>query len=69
MIAYLLFTAELKVLASLQRHLVLEFACGTFQPEDNLLGRLCLLVEHRFCLTTVTRLLTVVSALTFSRRK
>ena len=39
------------------------FADRALETEDDLLRRLCLLVEHRLRLTTVTRLLTVVTPL------
>lgn len=60
----LLVTTELEVLASLQRKLSLGLADNALQSDDNLLGGLSLLVENLLGLTTVTTLLTVVSALT-----
>lgn len=52
------------MLASLEGQLLLGLARGAFESEDNLLGRLGLLVENRLGLTTVTGLLAVVSTLT-----
>ena len=52
------------LLAALERHLHLVLADGALKTEDDLLGRLCLLVEDGLGLTTVTGLLAVVSALT-----
>jgi hypothetical protein len=42
---------------------------GTFKTEDNLLGSLSLLVENGLGLTTITRLLTVVTSLTLSKQR
>lgn len=55
---------ELEVLATLQRELSLGLALDAFQPQDDLLGGLGLLVEDRLGLTTVTALLAVVTTLT-----
>ena len=55
---------KLEVLAALQRQLQLSLAGNTFQSQDDLLRRLSLLVEHGLGLTTVTRLLAVVTTLT-----
>ena len=51
------------LLAALEGHLHLVLADGALQTEDDLLGRLCLLVEDGLGLTTVTGLLAVVTAL------
>lgn len=52
------------MLATLQRELSLGLALDAFQPQDDLLGGLGLLVEDRLGLTTVTALLAVVTTLT-----
>ena len=54
---------QLEVLASLQRQLCLCLACCALQSQYHFLGCLCLLLEHGFCLTTITGLLAVVSSL------
>lgn len=59
----LLVSTELEVLASFERHLHLVLAYGALESEHDLLGRLGLLVEHRLGLTSVSRLLSVVSSL------
>jgi len=59
----LLLTTKLEVLAALQRQLHFVFAHRAFQPENDLLRCFSLLVEDRLCLTTVTRLLPVVTTL------
>ena len=51
------------LLAALERHLHLVLADGALETENDLLGRLRLLVEDGLGLTTVTRLLTVVTTL------
>ena len=51
------------LLAALEGHLHLVLADGALQTEYDLLGRLRLLVEDGLGLTTVTGLLTVVTAL------
>jgi hypothetical protein len=50
----LLVTAELEVLATLEGHLHLVLADGALETEDNLLGRLGLLVENGLGLSSVT---------------
>lgn len=60
----LLVTAQLEVLASLERQLRLGLALCALQSQHNLLGGLSLLVEDRLGLTTVTGLLAIVTALT-----
>lgn len=55
---------KLEVLATLEGELSLGLALGALQSEHDLLGGLCLLVEDRLGLTTVTGLLTVVTTLT-----
>lgn len=62
----LLVTTQLKVLASLQGELMLVLASGAFETQHNLLRRLGLLVKNGFGLTTVSRLLSVVTTLTLS---
>ena len=47
---------QLKVLASLERHLGLVLARRALETQDNLLCGLCLLVEDGLCLTSVSRL-------------
>lgn len=54
---------KLKVLASLQGKLGFGLALYALQSQYNLLRRLGLLVKDWLCLTTVTGLLSVVSAL------
>lgn len=51
------------MLTPLERELLLGLARGALQPQDDLLGGLRLLVEDGLGLTTVTRLLAVVSSL------
>jgi len=58
-----LVTTEFKVLASLQGQLQLRLAGNTFQSQHNLLCSLGLLVENGLGLTTITRLLAVVTSL------
>ena len=60
---------QFKVLASLQSQLTLVFAGNTFQTQHNLLCSLGLLVEHWLCLTTVSRLLAVVTSLSLSEQR
>lgn len=55
---------QLKVLAALQRQLLLGLAGGALETQHDLLGRLGLLVEDGLGLTTITALLSVVTALT-----
>jgi hypothetical protein len=50
----LLVTTKLEVLAALESHLHLVLADGALEPEDDLLGRLGLLVEDGLGLTTVS---------------
>lgn len=52
------------MLASLKGQLCLGLAGGALQSQDDLLGGLGLLVEDGLGLTTVTRLLAVVTTLT-----
>ena len=51
------------LLAALEGHLHLVLADGALKTEDDLLCRLCLLVEDGLGLTTVSGLLAVVTAL------
>jgi hypothetical protein len=54
------------VLAALESGLVHGLALGALELEGNLLGGLGLLVENGLGLTTITRLLAIVTALTLS---
>lgn len=60
---------QFKVLASLQGQLALGLALDALQSQDNLLGGLGLLVEDGLGLTTVTALLSVVTALTLREQR
>lgn len=57
------------MLATLQSQLRLGLALDAFQSQNDLLGGLGLLVEDRLGLTTITGLLTVVSALSLSEQR
>jgi hypothetical protein len=57
------------VLASLQGQLALGLALDALQAQHDLLGGLGLLVEDGLCLTTVTGLLAVVSALSLGEQR
>jgi hypothetical protein len=57
------------VLASLQRQLRLRLAVRALQSQHDLLRGLCFLVEHRLRLTTVTRLLTIVTTLSLCEER
>ena len=61
--ADLLLVSQLEVLAALQDVLDDGLARAALQLQDDLLGRLSLLVEDGLGLTTETRLLPVVTAL------
>lgn len=52
------------MLAALESELCLGLALCALESQNDLLGGLCLLVEDRLGLTTVTGLLTVVTTLT-----
>lgn len=65
----LLVTTELEVLASLQRQLELGLALDALQSQHDLLGSLGLLVEDGLGLTTITRLLAVVTSLSLSEQR
>lgn len=52
------------MLAALEGELCLGLALCALESQDDLLGGLCLLVEDRLGLTTVTGLLSVVTTLT-----
>jgi len=65
----LLVTAELKVLASLERQLSLGLAVCALESQHDLLGRLCLFVEHGLRLTSVSGLLAVVTALSLREER
>lgn len=56
------------MLATLESELSLGLAVGALKTEDNLLGGLGLLVEDWLGLTTVTRLLSVVTTLTLGEK-
>lgn len=60
---------QLEVLASLQGQLRLGLALDALQSQDDLLGSLGLLVEDRLGLTTITALLSVVTALTLGEQR
>lgn len=60
---------QLKVLASLQGQLALGLALDALQSQDDLLGGLGLLVENGLGLTTITALLSVVTALTLGEQR
>jgi hypothetical protein len=64
--AGLLLIVQLEVLGALEDDLTDGLATRALKLEHDLLGRLGLLVEDRLSLTTVTRLLTVVTSLTAS---
>lgn len=57
------------MLASLQRQLALGLALDALQPQHDLLGSLGLLVEDGLGLTTITGLLSVVTALTLREQR
>lgn len=65
----LLVTTQLEVLASLQGQLALGLALDALQSQDDLLGGLGLLVEDGLGLTTITALLSVVTALTLGEQR
>lgn len=56
------------MLATLQCQLCLGLACNTLQSQHNLLCRLGLLVENWLSLTSVTRLLSVVTTLSLCKK-
>merc|ERR1712168_1486070 len=60
----LLVSSQLEVLTPLDWELLTEFAVGAFHPQYNLLSRLGLLVENRFCLSSISTLFPVVTPLT-----
>jgi hypothetical protein len=64
----LLVTTQLKVLASLQAQLCLCLALCALESQDDLLRGLGFLVEHGFCLTSVSGLLAVVTALSLGEQ-
>lgn len=57
------------MLASLQGQLALGLALDALQSQDDLLGGLGLLVENGLGLTTITALLSVVTALTLGEQR
>ena len=57
------------MLASLQRQLELGLALDALQSQHDLLGSLGLLVEDGLGLTTITRLLAVVTSLSLSEQR
>lgn len=60
---------QLKVLASFQGKLGLSLADGTLQPQHNLLRCLCLFVEDWLGLTSVARLLAVITTLSLGKQR
>jgi hypothetical protein len=62
----LLVTTQFEVLASLDDQKLLLLRLGAFETEHNLFGCFSLLVEDWFCLTTISRLFSVVTTLTLS---
>merc|ERR1719189_565261 len=60
-LALLRIRAQLEVLGPLDRLHALGLALRALQLQNNLLGRLCLLVEHRLGLTSEARLLFIVA--------
>lgn len=60
---------KLEVLATLQCQLCLCLARCALQSQHNLLCGLCFLVENWFCLTTITRLLSVITTLSLSEQR
>lgn len=60
---------KLEVLATLQRELLLGLARSALETKDDLLGGLGLLVEDGLGLTTITALLSVVTALTLGEQR
>lgn len=65
----LLVTAKFEVFASLERELGLGLAHVAFQPQHDLLGSFRTLVEHGLCLTSITRLLAVISPLSLREQR
>ena len=59
---------KFEVLATLQRQLCLCLAWCALQSQDNLLRSLGLLVENRLGLTTITRLLSVITTLSLCEK-
>ena len=64
----LLVSTDFKVLAPLDRVLGYMFASLALEPQHNLLCSLCLLVEDWLCLSTITRLLAIVTTLSLSSK-
>ena len=62
----LLLLTDIEMLASLQSMLVSLLAVIALELENDLLSCLCLLLENRLSLTTITLLLSVVTSLTLS---
>lgn len=60
---------KLEVLAALEGELSLGLAGSALQSQDDLLGGLSLLVEDRLGLTTVTRLLAVITTLSLGEQR
>lgn len=56
------------MLAALVDKLMLALANGAFKTNDSLLGSLGLLVEDGLGLTTITGLLTIVTAFTWKKK-
>jgi hypothetical protein len=53
--------SQLEMFGTLNAELLFRFTLFAFQPQDNLTGRLGLLVENGFGLTTVSHLFTIVT--------
>ena len=67
-ILVLLVTTQFEMLATLQCQQVLVLANGAFKTQNNLLCSLGLLTENGFCLTTITRLLAIITTLSLSKK-
>jgi len=63
----LLVSTQLELFTPLQCQLCLRLADGALQSKHNLLGSLCLLVENRFCLTSVTGLFAIITTLSLCK--
>jgi len=65
----LLVTTKFEMLASLQRQLCLRLARCALQSQHNFLRSLCLFVENRFSLTTVTGLFAIITTLSLREQR
>jgi hypothetical protein len=61
-----LFTTDFEVFAPFDRQLLPELALRALHPEDDFLCRFGLLPENGLCLSTITTLFAIVSALSLS---